>query len=113
MVGKDFPQGKSGSNINADNARINPYAFDVVQVLPKWYGWDKLNTTYKANVVVPGKLENVIIDPTNRLADINALNDAKKCPIITRFDSKVANYLTRIIIVYIGDLNFGLMKQMD
>ncbi|MBP7399421.1 MAG: M1 family metallopeptidase [Chitinophagales bacterium] len=89
---KDFPQGKSGSNINADNARINPYAFDVVQVLPKWYGWDKLNTTYKANVVVPGKLENVIIDPTNRLADINALNDAKKCPIITRFDSKVANY---------------------
>ncbi len=89
---KDFPQGKSGSNINAYNARINPYAFDVVQVLPKWYGWDKLNQTYKATVVVPGKLEDVIIDPSNRLSDINALNDSKKCPVIMRFDSKVSNY---------------------
>lgn len=88
---KDFPQGKISDDLSSVQGRINPYAFDAVRVLPKWYGWDKLNAKYTANIVVPGKLENVIIDPTDRLADINALNDQKKCPAITRFDSKVKN----------------------
>ncbi len=58
-------------------------------ILPKWYGWDKLQPTYSATVTVPGGIKNVIIDPTNRLADINMLNNRKKRKTEFRFDSHI------------------------
>ncbi len=60
-------------------------------VLPKWYGWDKLHKTYTATVTVPGGIKNVQIDLTNRLADVNMLDNSKKCPVDFRFDSQVSN----------------------
>lgn len=58
-------------------------------ILPKWHGWDKLNPTYTATITVPGKVKNVIIDRTQRLADVNMLNNSKKAPIDFAFDSQV------------------------
>lgn len=60
-------------------------------ILPRWIGWDKLEPTYKATISTSGKIKNVLIDPTHRLADINMLNNSKKPPIRVFFDSKVYN----------------------
>ncbi|MBX7205345.1 MAG: M1 family metallopeptidase [Bacteroidia bacterium] len=66
-----------------------------VTVLKQWYGWDKLNESYTASISVPGKIKNVMIDPSYRLADINWLNNSKKCPVYLRFDSKVNEPIDR------------------
>ncbi len=60
-------------------------------ILPKWYGWDVLNPTYTATVKIPGGISNVIIDPTQRLADSYMLNNSKKTPIHFHFDSQIIN----------------------
>ena len=59
-------------------------------VLPKWTGWDILNKEYTATVELKGKIKNVIIDPTQRLADVDMLNNSKKVPIKFEFDGGVA-----------------------
>jgi hypothetical protein len=60
-------------------------------VLPKWYGWDKLNPEYVATVTLPGRPKDVIIDPTHRLADIWMLDNSLSFPITLDFDSKIWN----------------------
>lgn len=60
-------------------------------VLPKWFGWDKIQPTYTATVTVPGKIKDVKIDPTYRLADVNMLDNSKRCPVKLSFDSKIYN----------------------
>ncbi len=40
-------------------------------VLPKWFGWGKLNQTYSARVQVPSGIRSVQIDTSYRLADID------------------------------------------
>lgn len=60
-------------------------------VLPKWTGWDKLHPTYEAHVIIPEGIDNVQIDPTNRLADSYMLNNSKKTPINYSFDSHIYN----------------------
>jgi len=60
-------------------------------VLPKWLGWEKLNPTYTATVTVPGGIKNIVIDPSNRLADVNMLDNSKKLPVDFSFDSQVYN----------------------
>ncbi|HTN46833.1 MAG TPA: M1 family metallopeptidase [Flavipsychrobacter sp.] len=45
--------------------------------LPKWYGWDKLHDTYTAVVSAPSGVKQVVIDTTNRLADIYLLDNTK------------------------------------
>jgi aminopeptidase N len=47
-------------------------------VLPKWYGWDLLNETYKANVTIPSGINTIQIDTSNRLADVNMMNNYYK-----------------------------------
>jgi len=70
-------------------------------VLPKWYGWDKLNPTYNAVIHVPSGIDSVRIDPTLRLADINMLNNTIPFPTLLKFDSRIAgsanweNYVLR------------------
>ncbi len=60
------------------------------EVLPKWTGWgEKLNTTYQADINVGSKIENVVIDPSNRLGDVNRTNNSLKGNIDLQFDSKV------------------------
>ena len=62
------------------------------EVLPKWYGWgEKLHPEYEARVVIPGGIENVIIDPTHRLADADMRDNSKKFPYTVTFDSKISN----------------------
>lgn len=60
-------------------------------ILPRWIGWDKVATTYEANVSLKGELEDVVIDPTMRLADVNMLNNSFEMPVAYHFDSKVEN----------------------
>ncbi len=63
--------------------------------LKYWLGWGMLNKTYTATVFVPGKIKNVVIDPSHRLADVNMLNNSKKLPLLVRFDSKVIEPVDR------------------
>jgi hypothetical protein len=60
-------------------------------VLPKWFGWDKLNPVYSASVHILSGIESVRIDTTLRLGDINLLNNSKPKPMRVIFDSKVSN----------------------
>ena len=60
-------------------------------VLPKWYGWDKLESTYTATVTSSSKIKNVVIDPSNRLADIYMPDNSWKCSTKWKFDSQISN----------------------
>ncbi len=55
------------------------------KVQPTWIGWDQMNSTYDLKVNSAKKIKNVTIDPSNRLADINRLNNSKKTPIEFKF----------------------------
>lgn len=59
------------------------------KILPKWYGWDKLQPVYNSELTIPGGIKNVIIDPSERLADINMLNNRKRGNVELRFDSHI------------------------
>lgn len=60
-------------------------------VLPKWTGWGKLNESYEAIVTLPAGIKDIIIDPSNRLADIDQLNNRLKLPVKYEFDSRIYN----------------------
>lgn len=60
-------------------------------VLPKWYGWDNLQPEYIAEITVPGMIQNVIIDRSQRLADVNMLNNSKKVPVDFEYDAWIDN----------------------
>ncbi len=56
-------------------------------VLPRWIGWGKLNTVYKARIAVPEGIRSVQIDTSLRLADRNMLNNSRGInKIVTRLD---------------------------
>jgi aminopeptidase N len=67
-------------------------------VLPKWYGWGKLNEGYTANVQVPSGIKHVQIDTSVRLADVDWTNNYKTRgllpvspkAIVTKLDGGVA-----------------------
>ncbi len=59
--------------------------------LPRWIGWGKVQPYYDATVTIPGGINKVQIDTSNRLGDINMLNNTKPFPIKYYFDSKVYN----------------------
>ncbi len=62
------------------------------RVLPRWYGWGKLQPEYTATITVNGRIRDVIIDPSGRLADVYRLDNYKKCPVQFRYDSQLMNY---------------------
>jgi len=47
-------------------------------VLDKWYGFGKIHPTHSVIVRSPNKIENVIIDPSNRLADAFMVDNSWK-----------------------------------
>lgn len=59
------------------------------QVRKKWYGWDKLQPIYKDTIQIPGKIRDVIIDPSERLADVYMLDNQKRQRPELRFDSRI------------------------
>lgn len=54
--------------VKADRNRI---------LLPKWYGWDKINPTYVTTIQAVAPIQKVILDPSLRLADINRLDNTR------------------------------------
>lgn len=44
-------------------------------VLPKWYGWGKFNERYTTTIELDAEIESVIIDPSDRLADVYQLDN--------------------------------------
>lgn len=72
--------------------RLDRTYFQNTIVLPKWYGWDKLQDTYVANITTTQKVKNIIIDPSDRLADVNKLDNSWKCPVEWKFDHHVSNF---------------------
>ena len=67
-----------------------PNTWDVKQttdsVLPRWIGYDQLQRDYTARVNIPSGIDQVIIDPSDRLADANKLNDRLTPPVEITFD---------------------------
>jgi len=64
-------------------------------ILPKWFGWGLIASGYQAKIQLPGKVKNVIIDPSNRMGDINLLNNSSKFPLKFRFESHAFSYPNR------------------
>lgn len=65
-------------------------------VLPKWFGWDVLNPVYTATVTIPSGIDYVVIDTSQRLADINMLNNTTWFPSTLKFDSRINNIPDRM-----------------
>ncbi len=67
-----------------------PNTWDVKRttatVLPRWIGFDDLQREYRAKVNIPSGIEQVIIDPTDRLADAYKVNDRLVPPVSVSFD---------------------------
>lgn len=65
-------------------------------ILPRWIGWgNKLNPTYEANISIPGKIKDIVIDTTKRLADVYMPDNSKKCPTTLSFDAGLRNQVNR------------------
>lgn len=61
-------------------------------VLSKWHGWDKLNPTYTTRLNIPSGIEDVIIDPSNRLADAYMLDNSYRFPVNYDYDYLLSSY---------------------
>lgn len=65
------------------------------RILPRWIGFGDLRREYVAQVDIPTGIEQVVIDPTNRLADCYKLNDQMSPPVEVSFDHHIRNYPDR------------------
>jgi len=63
----------------------------TAKILPKWEGWDKLYKKYSFTVNMAEGIKDIIIDPTERLADIHPFDNHKKAKVDFTFDSKIGN----------------------
>ena len=61
-------------------------------VLAKWHGWDLLHPEYSTSIDVPSGIAEVIIDPTNRLADAYMPDNNSKCNTTYSFDHQLWQY---------------------
>ena len=61
-------------------------------VLEKWHGWDLIHPTYTITLDIPSGIKEVIIDPTNRLADAYMLDNNSTCNTTLNFDHKLYQY---------------------
>jgi aminopeptidase N len=60
-----------------------------VTVLPRWIGWQKLKPTYTATIQTSEKIKDVIIDPSNRLADIDMTDNSKRSQTQWHWDKRI------------------------
>lgn len=60
-------------------------------ILPKWFGWGKIQPTYEAILKIPNGIKEVIIDPSLRLADVNMRDNRSTGNTGYYFDSKISN----------------------
>ncbi|MDA0682135.1 MAG: M1 family aminopeptidase [Bacteroidetes bacterium] len=61
-------------------------------VLAKWHGWDLLHPEYSTTIDVPSGIAEVIIDPTNRLADAYMPDNNSTCNTTYSFDHQLWQY---------------------
>ena len=61
-------------------------------VLDKWHGWDLIHPTYTTTLDIPSGISEVIIDPTNRLADAYMPDNNSTCNTTFNFDHKLYQY---------------------
>jgi hypothetical protein len=62
------------------------------QILPKWYGWDKIQENYTAIITFEGEIQNVVIDPQHYMADVNLANNQWAKRHQFQFDHRIKNY---------------------
>ena len=58
----------------------------------KWHAWDLLQPTYSTEINVPSGIKEVIIDPTNRLADAYMPDNSSKCNTSFKFNDNLWKY---------------------
>ncbi|MEC7646380.1 MAG: M1 family aminopeptidase [Bacteroidota bacterium] len=61
-------------------------------VLPKWHGWDLIHPEYSTTIDVPSGIAEVIIDPTNRLADAYMPDNSSKHNTTVSFNPQLWEY---------------------
>tara|TARA_B100001142_G_scaffold301946_1_gene328057 strand:+ start:18989 stop:22198 length:3210 start_codon:yes stop_codon:yes gene_type:complete len=61
-------------------------------VLPKWHGWDLIHPEYSTIIKVPSGIKEVIIDPTNRLADAYMPDNSSEFNTTFNFNHKLWEY---------------------
>ena len=61
-------------------------------ILKKWHGWDMIHPTYSQIVRIPSGIKEIIIDPTNRLADCYMLDNKSTKNYTFTFNSNLWNY---------------------
>ena len=61
-------------------------------ILPKWHGWDLIHPEYTTTLNIPSGIKEVIIDPTNRLADAYMPDNSSKNNISYNFDALINQY---------------------
>jgi hypothetical protein len=67
----------------------------TARMLPRWISYDELQRDYIAQVDIPSGIEDVIIDPTDRLADAYKVNDRLNRPVSVQLDHHVKNRADR------------------
>ena len=61
-------------------------------VLKKWHGWDLIHPTYEVELDITSGIDEVIIDPTNRLADAYMPDNSSKGNKTFSFDHRLYQY---------------------
>ncbi|MDP7567070.1 MAG: M1 family aminopeptidase, partial [Flavobacteriales bacterium] len=61
-------------------------------VLEKWHAWDLIQPTYTTEINVPSGIKEVIIDPTQRLADAYMPDNSSKCNTTFTFNDNLWKY---------------------
>ena len=95
---------KDGEKIRV-TVPVSDYIKPGAQNLPVWKGWDKLNESYY--IYTNGKIKDVIIDPSDRLADINRINNVaklKKSLLLDKGNGMPLNYLGTYLLQMRPDL---------
>jgi hypothetical protein len=70
-------------------------------ILPKWYGWDKMNSTYTFETQIPSGINYVQIDTSGRMADVDLFNNYRSAGFNAhqgtdvKMDYGVSNYANR------------------
>lgn len=59
------------------------------KILSKWYGWDLMFPTYTTKVNIPSGLKVVQIDPSNRLADVDMVDNYKRIGMMVAPESRI------------------------
>ncbi len=61
-------------------------------VLPKWYGWGDFNRNYQVEIELDADIDEVILDPSRRLADVYQLDNSSKFPLSVEINDFEWNY---------------------